>query len=70
MKRLFIISTIFAMSALMSCGSGSTTNETTDQNELVDTTVIDTIGVQVDTGSVTSDGLSGGGSSLHEQPIK
>jgi uncharacterized protein YcfL len=70
MKKLLFISTIFAVFATMSCGSESTTSESTDQTEVMDTTLIDTIGVQVDTGSVTSDGLSGGGSSAHEQPIK
>ena len=69
MKKLLFISTIFAMSALMSCGSGSTTDETTDQTEVVDTTVIDTIGVQVDTGAVSGNEGSGG-SPTHDQPIK
>lgn len=69
MKKLLFISVIFAMSALMSCGSGSTTDETTDQTEVVDTTVIDTTGIQVDTGAVSgNDG--GGGSPTHGQPIK
>lgn len=69
MKKLLFILTIFAMSALMSCGSGSTTNETTDQTEVVDTTVVDTIGVQVDTGAVSgNDGA--GGAPTHDQPIK
>lgn len=69
MKKLLFISAIFAMSALMSCGSGSTTDETTDQTEVVDTTVIDTIGVQVDTGAVSGNEGSGG-SPTHDQPIK
>jgi hypothetical protein len=69
MKKLLFISAIFAMSALMSCGSGSTTDETTDQTEVVDTTVIDTIGVQVDTGAVSGNGGSGG-APTHGQPIK
>ena len=69
MKKLLFISAIFAMSALMSCGSGSTTDETTDQTEVVDTTVIDTIGVQVDTGAVSGNEGSGG-APTHDQPIK
>lgn len=39
MKKLLFIIAIFAMTAMMACGSESTTDETTDQSSETDTTV-------------------------------
>jgi uncharacterized protein YcfL len=72
MKKLLFILTIFAMFATMSCGSESTTSESTDQTEVMDSTSTteDSIAVQVDTSSLTGNDVGSSGISAHEQPVK
>ena len=56
MKKLLFIIAIFAMTAMMACGSESTTDETTDQSSETDTTVNvnDSTATHVETSSTTA----------------